>query len=91
MNDKNEYIEIYEKGNPLKIGGFNDFNRISSLYHYTGVEALKSIISSNRIRATDFRFLNDSQEMFYTSKLINDIYEDKFKNNTKIKNLIDRL
>lgn len=90
MSEEDKYIDLYEKGNPLKIGQFKDFNKIPSIYHYTSVDALRNIISNNRLRASDFRFLNDSQEMYYTSKLINNIYEDKFKNNMYIKKLIDR-
>jgi hypothetical protein len=34
-----------------------------NLFHYTSIEGMKSIISNNNIWATDYRFLNDAQEM----------------------------
>lgn len=33
------------------------------LFHYTSIEGMKSIISNNNLWATDYRFLNDAQEM----------------------------
>lgn len=34
----------------------------SSLFHYTDVSAIKSMLENKRIRLTDYRFLNDSKE-----------------------------
>ena len=34
-----------------------------SLYHYTDVQALHSILETQKIRLTDIRYLNDSQEL----------------------------
>ncbi len=34
-----------------------------SLFHYTNVQAVQSILSTKKIRLTDIRYLNDSQEL----------------------------
>ncbi len=34
-----------------------------TLFHYTSIEGMNSIISNNNLWATDYRFLNDAQEM----------------------------
>ncbi len=36
-----------------------------TLYHYTSLSALKSIIENKTIRVTDYRFLNDKTELSY--------------------------
>ena len=35
------------------------------LYHYTSLEALKSILENRTIRLTDYRFLNDPKELYF--------------------------
>lgn len=40
------------------------------VYHYTNIEALHSILSSNIVRLTDFRFLNDKSEVTEGLKLV---------------------
>lgn len=38
----------------------------SILYHYTDAQALKGVLENAALWATDFRYLNDSQELIYT-------------------------
>lgn len=58
-----------------------------SLYHYTDVQAVHSILKSKHIRLTDIRFLNDSEELHdglttLEETLLNPISTDlKYKNN----------
>ncbi len=34
-----------------------------NLFHYTSIEGMKNIVINNNLWATDYRFLNDAQEM----------------------------
>ena len=43
------------------------------LYHYTSAPALLGIIKSNKIWATNIRYMNDSSELSYTYDLANEI------------------
>lgn len=52
----------------------NDYNK--TLYHYTSDIGLLGIISSNRLHATSALFLNDSNEIQYGLKLIQEILSD---------------
>lgn len=50
------------------------------LYHYTDAAAVQSILTGNKMRLTDMRYLNDSEELLYGSKLVlTDIQEGKAK------------
>lgn len=48
-----------------------------SLFHYTDVNAVKSILENGKIWLTDMRFLNDSEEMSHGVKLILDLINGK--------------
>lgn len=39
------------------------------IYHYTSYEGLKGILSSQKLRFTDYKFLNDPTEIEYCKKL----------------------
>jgi hypothetical protein len=43
------------------------------LFHYTSAPALLGIINSNKIWATNIRYMNDSSELSYTYELANEI------------------
>jgi hypothetical protein len=47
------------------------------LYHYTKPEGFYSILESSKIWATDFRSLNDSEEIYHAYKLLNLIFDDE--------------
>lgn len=38
------------------------------LYHYTSLDTLHAILQNKTIRLTDYRFLNDMQELFFATK-----------------------
>lgn len=40
-------------------------SRVSTLYHYTDTNALRGVLETGRIWATDYRFLNDSTEAIH--------------------------
>lgn len=40
------------------------------LYHYTSEETLYAMLKSNNIRATEFNYLNDAEEVVYGGKLL---------------------
>lgn len=42
------------------------------IYHYTSYEGLKGILSSQKLRFTDYKFLNDPTEIEYCKKIILD-------------------
>jgi hypothetical protein len=46
------------------------------LWHYTSIEGFHGIVTSKRIRATDLRFLNDSEEFIHTRKVASKIIEE---------------
>lgn len=66
----------------------------SSIYHYTTLDALKSIVENRSIRLTDYRFLNDPQEVILTKttlvKKIEEYLKDKNINKTKIEDILSR-
>jgi hypothetical protein len=43
------------------------------LFHYTDAAGLKGILQSERLFATDLRFMNDSGELFYARNLISEV------------------
>jgi len=46
------------------------------LFHYTDADAVKSIIENERLWFTDFRFLNDSQELHEGFAVLAEILND---------------
>ncbi|MBQ6979648.1 MAG: DUF2971 domain-containing protein [Clostridia bacterium] len=57
------------------------------LYHYTSLQALKSIIENKTIRLTDYRFLNDKTELKYSIEVLHKYLlelKDKLKYYDKI-------
>jgi hypothetical protein len=41
-----------------------------NLFHYTDVAAIKSILEFNKMRLTDMRYLNDSEEVSYATRMV---------------------
>jgi hypothetical protein len=56
-----EYLPVY---------GATEITLPDKLYHYTNAEGLVGIVSSNRLRASHFSFLNDKGEFDYCKRLI---------------------
>ncbi len=48
----------------------NDDKKIDSIFHYTNEEGLRGIITSKTLWATDFRWLNDNEELKSAKRLI---------------------
>lgn len=46
------------------------------LYHYTSADGLKSIIENKTIRFSDYRFLNDIDELEYGKKIFRQVLEE---------------
>lgn len=44
----------------------------NKLYHYTSEETLYAMLESNNIRATEFNYLNDAEEVVYGGKLLHE-------------------
>lgn len=59
----------------------------SSIYHYTTLDALKSIVENRSIRLTDYRFLNDPQEVTYCMKYIKELLQTYDDSNPTIVNI----
>ncbi len=57
------------------------------LYHYTTIEGLQGIVSSNQLFATHYRFLNDTRELLISSELLEEdllpIYEERIRRHTE--------
>ena len=51
---------------------------VEQLYHYTSLNTLHAILQNKTIRLTDYRFLNDMQELFFATEKLK-----KFKKSTK--------
>ncbi|MFN3816594.1 DUF2971 domain-containing protein [Brevundimonas sp.] len=51
----------------------------SVLYHYTDAAGLIGILTSGRLRATDFRYLNDISEVVHTARLLMGMIAEKIK------------
>ena len=45
------------------------------VYHYTDIVGLQGLLETNKIRATDYRYLNDSSELQYTFDLARSVAE----------------
>jgi hypothetical protein len=58
--------------------GMDDFETI---YHYTSADGLKSIIENKTIRFSDYRFLNDIDELEYGKNVFRQVL-DELKNET---------
>lgn len=52
------------------------------IYHYTSSAGLFGILSSGILRATNFSYLNDSSELIYGSKLVEEVIDILIKGNT---------
>ncbi|MBR4823988.1 MAG: DUF2971 domain-containing protein [Spirochaetaceae bacterium] len=57
----------------IKDYGMGDFK---TLYHYTSAEGLKSIIENKTIRFSDYRFLNDIDELEYGKKVFKQVLDE---------------
>lgn len=65
-----------------------------NVYHYTTIEALKSIVENRTLRLTDYRFLNDPQEIVYCIDPINRIlekYDQKDKLIVDLKRIVNNM
>lgn len=70
--------EIYNDGLPVKIGEDN-LGEYSTIYHYTSMNGFKGIIDNRRFWISDFKYLNDSTEMFHTLVLLKKVIERRPK------------
>ncbi len=64
-------------------------NKITKLYHYTSAYGLKGILEENTLWATHYSYLNDPNEIKYGLKIIKDILEDEFDENSTVKTAIN--
>ena len=70
-----QYRDFYkERVAPFELFRRDDYFS-GSYYHYTGINALESILRSKNLRLTRAGFLNDSQEIFHSLELIKRIYK----------------
>lgn len=60
------------------VGKYYEIPKI--LYHYTNITGLVGIIGSQKLWATDRRFLNDSSEISYGLELVKEILSEKIEN-----------
>ena len=51
-------------------------DEFDTLYHYTSADGLKSIIENKTIRFSDYRFLNDIDELEYGKKVFKQVLEE---------------
>lgn len=58
-------IELSKTGSVLAHAGDHE-----ELHHYTSLEALAGILSSNTLRATSFRYLNDTSEIHHLKEVM---------------------
>lgn len=56
-----------------------------SLYHYTDVQAVHSILKTRTIRLTDIRFLNDKEELLEGLSVLNETLLNEIDTNLKYK------
>ena len=62
-----------------------------SLYHYTTMEGLKGIVENRSLRLTDYRFLNDPQEIQYCMEKAEEVlsqYDEKNEIIVELKRII---
>jgi hypothetical protein len=89
--DIEAYIDELEK--KYKISPFSDQSCV--LYHYTDIEGLKGILESGKMWTTDYRYLNDTQELKYGYEIIRKAFYsliDEFKkDDTRMHTLLNLL
>ncbi len=69
---------------------FPQDNLPASVFHYTSINALRSILENKSFWISNAEFLNDSQEINYTKKLINSL-ADKFVDPWFFKDTVDSI
>ncbi len=68
-----------------------------NLWHYTNLEGLMGILSNQALRATDYRFLNDSSEVMYSKTIVlsallprfTKIISEGYESDIKFKSVVD--
>jgi len=78
-NDNENLLEQSEIGVPPK--------KIGCKYHYTTIKALRGIVESNTLWVSNAMFLNDSSEVKYARKVI----EETIKENKEIENEVIKI
>jgi hypothetical protein len=68
------YDNIFEELNSV----IKNNDGCSTLYHYTNVSALKSILEKESLWLTYAKYLNDSSELKYTIEIINNLREQTY-------------
>ena len=53
-----------------------EMGEFNTLYHYTSADGLKSIIENRTLRFSDYRFLNDIDELEYGKKIFRQVLEE---------------
>lgn len=49
---------------------------VEQLYHYTSLNTLHAILQNKTIRLTDYRFLNDMQELFFATEKLKNTFKE---------------
>jgi hypothetical protein len=64
-----------------------------TLYHYTSIESFMSILNSAEIWLTKFDYLNDPNELTYTTDLIKEVYKEnpEVANKAYLENILKRI
>lgn len=66
------HIESLKKSILSEIVAHSKLRDDKKLYHYTSEETLYAMLESNNIRATEFNYLNDAEEVVYGGKLLHE-------------------
>ncbi|MCQ2386931.1 MAG: DUF2971 domain-containing protein [Clostridia bacterium] len=88
--DKNELISQYENFQGQTSERYIDyaFQDKNSIYHYTSVEGLIGIITSGKIRFTEYSYLNDSTEGDYIFSVLKSMLNNKISYDKEFKDKI---
>jgi len=74
--DSERILKFYLNAFKYATANFRWSSSVSEVFHYTSQAGLIGILRSVGIRATDIRFLNDSVEFEYGTKLFNEVVDE---------------
>lgn len=64
----------------IRFGAFSkaSIRQGEPMYHYTSIGGLQGILDSKVFRATEYQFLNDEEEFFYSDELLREVIKEEF-------------
>lgn len=67
----------------IEFGAFHraDIMKEQHIYHYTTISAIKNIVESSCLWATEYRYLNDEDEFGFVGNILREVMDEEFGSN----------